>query len=185
MEREAGRRAVTSIATELGTELTRTGPASCDELARAVGRRRTDVRRTLVDDSRFVRSGRGPRSRWQLATNIDGDGNGTDSNERGGVEPTSDTLDAGEGRTASRCSEPERHAGNRAHWRDEDGVTWCVVCDPPPEPRPLTFREWADGLGDEDRRHRFEADYAALVRHETTPEQRERMDFAFAEAGGE
>lgn len=174
---------MSALAETIEAHLAESGSASCDAVAKALARRRRDVLTTLRDDPRFVRSGRGRWSQWQLVSDAAGDGYGTDGNGLLDLEPTSDTVstrDAGEGRTTSRCSDPGRHAGNRAHYRTGDGRKLCIVCDPTPEPPPLTFREWADGLGGEDRRHRFEADYAALISGEVTPGESERMRQAFA-----
>lgn len=72
------------------------------------------------------------------------------------------------------------HDAGRAHYL-RDGVRLCVICDPAPQLPPLTFREWLDGIGGEDRLERFSADYRALCAGTASSEQIERMRYAFAE----
>jgi hypothetical protein len=58
---------------------------ACDQLAKRVERRRTDVLAELHADTRFERRGTGPRSRWVMVANRPGTGHGTDRDALGGA----------------------------------------------------------------------------------------------------
>lgn len=181
------------LANALAIVLERDGPASCDALAAALGRRRAHVRWALEDDPRFVRKGRGPRTRWQLASVVEGDGNGTGyvtADGAGGSNGSDAGADAAEGvlrwswdpPETSACTDPAGHRGANAHYRTPEAwAGLCIVCDGAITAPPLTFREWADGKGGEERRQTFENDYRDQIAGRATPEQVERMRFAFDE----
>ena len=48
---------------------------------------------------------------------------------------------------------------------------------------PVTFSEWARREGGEERRQRFENDYRDYLAGRATPEQVERVRYAFADVG--
>jgi hypothetical protein len=58
---------------------------ACDQLAKRVERRRSDVLAELHADPRFERRGAGPRSRWVMVANRAGTACGTDRDALGGA----------------------------------------------------------------------------------------------------
>ena len=168
---------------ELAAFLEREGPSSCDTIARTIRRKRTTVLHTLLDDPRFVQSGRSRATRWRLASNSNGDGLGTDNPGLQSAEgtPQSSAPRWSWERASSRCSDPVLHDGFRAHYDDPySRLRLCVKCDGGPIPPPLTFNEWSRGEGGEERRQTFENDYRAVVAlGRATPEQVERIRYAF------
>jgi hypothetical protein len=133
--------------------------------------------------ARYRNTKANPRwTRWQLVQDRDGDGYGTASTASEGVAQGSDTPETAQALSARRYLVPETHAGWGAHWTDDDGARRCVRCETP-NIQPLTFDEWVEGGGGEDRRNGFVDDYAACTAGQSTPDQLERMRLAFEDAG--
>jgi hypothetical protein len=167
----------TGLANEVADFLTEAGPSSCDAIARALKRRRRDVLAALRGEERFRRAGRGAFVRWHLTAQINGDGFGTDDTASIALETAPD-IPAAEITAESfeaRCGNPTGHRAAMATWLDDGGVRHCVLCEGPGESKPLTWDEYQRGEGGEARRDRFEADYAALIQGDATPEIRERL----------
>ena len=174
--------------TELGDQvaayLERHGPTSGDALAAGVSRLRTTVLRVLREDERFVRTGAGRATRWNLdQTDISDPRLGYLATNGAGGTPESPPETWSWERLSSLCTDPELHRSWRAHWKDEAGRDWCVRCYPEgPPPVPLTFKAWMRGEGSEKARECFEQDVSDMFSVcGASPEQLERVQFAMLE----
>lgn len=168
------------LADELAAYLEEHGPQSGDAIAAGVRRLRMSVVRALRDDERFVRTGRGRTTRWQLRQEPNGNGNETGSLGNDGIGATNgsaSTSEAGEALSGSKCTDPVLHRGFNAHYLVGD-LRRCIRCDGPRVVPPLTLEEWFRGEGGEDRRQAFENDWDAVLNKKATREQLERFRWA-------